>query len=140
MKLLLKRTIKADEYTVGELYINDQYICDTLEDTDRELTDDMSTEKIKNIKIKGQTAIPIGSYIIEITYSPKFKKDLPLLHNVKGFEGIRIHSGNTNKDTEGCILVGTHSSNGYIKDSRIAFNKLMDILQNTDEAISIEIV
>lgn len=82
MLLTLKRTYKGPEYTIGKLYINKEYFCDTLEDA------------IRKEKIYAETAIPFGKYEVTITYSPRFKKNLPLLLNVPGFEGVRIHSGN----------------------------------------------
>lgn len=98
-KIKLKRTDYKETYTVGRLYINNNYFCDTLEDRCR----DLSKEK----KIYSQTAIPKGVYKLVISYSPRFKRLLPLLLNVPFFEGIRIHAGNSSKDTSGCILVGT---------------------------------
>lgn len=91
MKLLLKRIFRGDKYTIGHLYIDGNYYCDVLEDTDRGLSSDMTEEEIQKIKIYGKTAIPKGRYKIEVTYSPKFKRHLPLLIGVKGFSGIRIH-------------------------------------------------
>lgn len=98
-KIKLKRTDYKETYTVGRLYINNNYFCDTLEDRYR----DLSKEK----KIYSQTAIPKGVYKLVISYSPRFKRLLPLLLDVPFFEGIRIHAGNSSKDTSGCILVGT---------------------------------
>lgn len=106
MKLTLIRKYKKDKYCIGKLYIDGEYFCDTLEDKDRGLTDNMTVSEISKIKVKKETAIPTGTYKVTITYSNRFKKNMPLINNVKGFEGIRIHSGNTDKDTEGCILVG----------------------------------
>ena len=94
MELRLERKYRCSNYCIDKLYINNEYFSDALEDPDRGLTDTMSLEKIKKIKIKGNTCIPYGKYNITITYSPRFKKNLPLLNNVKGFDGIRIHSGN----------------------------------------------
>ena len=112
MDLKLKRIYSSDTYTIGHLYINADYYCDTLEDTDRGLSSDMPEEQIKKIKIYGKTAIPTGRYKVEVTYSPKFKRHLPLLIGVKGFTGIRIHSGNTPEDTLGCLLVGYNKEKG----------------------------
>ena len=74
MELLLKRIFRGDKYTIGHLYINGEYFSDTLEDVDRELTNDMSEEEIKKIKVYGKTAVPTGRYKVEVTYSPKFKR------------------------------------------------------------------
>lgn len=106
MEILVKRIARKEKYTIGKMYIDGQYVCDTLEDTDRGLKKSMSLEEIKQKKVYGQTAIPEGKYQIIWSYSNKFKKNLPLLLNVPGYEGIRIHSGNTDVDTYGCILLG----------------------------------
>lgn len=82
-------------------------------------------------KIKSETAIPVGEYRIAITYSPKFKRRMPILLDVPGFEGIRIHSGNTATDTEGCILVGQTRAGQAIYESRIAFKKVYDKIETT---------
>ncbi len=118
MKLYLKRIHKTEHSTIGELYIDGKFQCYTLEDVERE------------VKIKNETAIPKGTYKIVITYSNRFKKQLPLLLNVPNFEGIRIHSGNTNHDTEGCILVGQTRSNDFIGSSRNSFNELFKKIKN----------
>lgn len=139
MNLKIKRIAKQKEYTIGKLYINGKYFCDTLEDTDRGLTSEMNIMKIKTIKVFGKTAIPTGVYDVQLTYSPKFKKILPILQNVKGFSGIRIHQGNFPKDTEGCILVGYNSYKGMVGKSEITLNKLMKILQQNRDKITISI-
>lgn len=131
MLLTLKRTYKGPEYTIGKLYINKEYFCDTLEDA------------IRKEKIYAETAIPFGKYEVTISYSPRFKKNLPLLLNVPNFEGVRIHSGNTKDDTEGCILVGFNKAKGKVLDSRVTFTKLMNIIKPVYEAkekIELEIV
>ena len=95
MELRLERKYRNNNYCIDKLYINGKYFSDALEDPDRGLTDTMSLEEIKKIKIKDNTCIPYGTYNITITYSPRFKRNLPLINNVKGFEGIRVHNGNT---------------------------------------------
>ena len=132
MILTLDRKYKLPTYTIGKLYIDGEYFCDTLEDKDRGLTDDMTVSEISNIKIKKETAIPTGTYKITITYSNRFKKNMPLINDVKGFEGIRIHSGNTNQDTEGCILVGFNKVKGNVINSRDTYNKLFSILSKSN--------
>lgn len=132
MILTLDRKYKLPTYTIGKLYIDGEYFCDTLEDKDRGLTDDMTVSEISNIKIKKETAIPTGTYKITITYSNRFKKNMPLINDVKGFEGIRIHSGNTDKDTEGCILVGFNKIKGNVINSRDTYNKLFSILSKSN--------
>lgn len=128
VQLELKRKYYKNNYTVGKLYINGEYFCDTLEDTDRQLDFNMSIEDINNIKVKGSTAIPTGIYEIQITYSPRFKRKMPLLLNVPGYSGIRIHSGNTHEDTEGCILVGKNKAVGKVLNSRVTYNALFKLL------------
>lgn len=132
MILTLDRKYKLPTYTIGKLYIDGEYFCDTLEDKDRGLTDDMTVSEISNIKIKKETAIPTGTYKITITYSNRFKKNMPLINDVKGFEGIRIHSGNTNQDTEGCILVGFNKVKGNVINSRDTYNKLFSVLSKSN--------
>lgn len=139
IKLKVKRTYHGEYYTIGHLYVNDEYLCDTLEDTDRILNSSMDEETIKKRKVYGQTAIPIGTYKVEITYSPKFKKKLPRLLNVKGFEGILIHSGNTKEDTLGCILVGENKKKGMVLNSRQAMSKLMAKIEDAEE-IELEVM
>ena len=121
MTLLLKRIALRDTYTIGRLYIDGEYFCDTCEDKVR----DLSKEK----KVYGETAIPYGTYRVLWTYSPKFKRYMPLVDNVPYFQGIRIHSGNTAKDSAGCILVGENKVKGKVINSRATVNKLYPIIQ-----------
>lgn len=126
MEVLIDRAWKKDGYTISRLYVNGKLFgCNTLEDTDRGLKQKMDLDEIKNKKVYGQTAIPIGSYECVYTYSNRFKKMLPLLKDVPGFDGIRIHSGNSAKDTEGCILVGLNLKKGMVLNSREWTNKLV---------------
>lgn len=127
MKLLLKRLHRTEHSTIGELYVDGKFECYTLEDKERE------------VKIKSETAIPKGTYIVGITLSNRFKKLLPILINVPNFEGVRIHPGNTNHDTEGCILVGTTRSKDFIGNSRVAFQRLFKKMQSAkDITLTIE--
>ena len=139
MRITLIRIANRPTYCIGKLYIDGKWFCDTLEDTDRGLDDRMSLEEIKKMKIKGETAIPTGIYQVLLTYSPKYKKIMPLINNVKGYSGIRIHSGNTHKDTEGCLLVGKNKEVGKVLDSRITFNALFKKLNQTNGKIIIDI-
>ena len=142
MELRLERKYRNNNYCIDKLYINGKYFSDVLEDPDRGLTDTMSLEEIKKIKIKGNTCIPYGTYNITITYSPRFKKNLPLLNNVKGFDGIRIHSGNKPQDTEGCLLPGFNKVKGQVIDSRVTTDKLITQIQqvlNKGEKVTITI-
>lgn len=122
MELKLKRIAKRDTYTIGRIFIDGDYFCDTLEDKVRDLS--------KERKVKGATAIPTGRYRIVLTYSPRFRRILPQLLDVLYFEGIRIHRGNTHKDTEGCILVGFNKLVGKVIESAVTEQRLMAILQN----------
>lgn len=142
MELKLIRKYRCSNYCIDKLYINNIYFSDVLEDPDRGLQNSMSLEEIQKIKIKGNTCIPYGTYDITVTYSPRFKKNLPLLLNVKGFEGIRIHSGNTPKDTEGCLLPGFNKIKGQVVDSRVTTDKLIAQIQqalNKGEKVTITI-
>ena len=139
MNITLNRIAKKAKYTIGKLYINDKYFCDTLEDTDRGLTQSMTEQQIVSKKVYGETAIPTGTYRIIISYSNKFKKQMPLLLNIPGFAGIRIHSGNTEKDSLGCILVGKNKSVGKVLESRDTYSKLFSILQEANKKETIKI-
>lgn len=128
MKLTLKRIALRPTYTIGKLYIDDAYFCDTLEDTVR---DTNKSGKFDNgeKKIKGKTAIPYGTYEIKWTYSPRFKKYTPQLMNVPSFEGIRVHAGNTSADTEGCLILGENKQVGKVLNSRATINKFYPIIK-----------
>lgn len=139
MNIILNRIAKKAKYTIGKLYINNKYFCDTLEDTDRGLTQSMTEQQIGSKKVYGETAIPTGTYRIIISYSNKFKKQMPLLLNVPGFAGIRIHSGNTEKDSLGCILVGKNKAVGKVLESRDTYSKLFSILQEANKKETIKI-
>ena len=117
MKIEVKRLHRTDNSTIGELTIDGKFECYTLEDIER------------YVKIKGETAIPKGTYKVIINQSNRFKRLLPLLIGVPNFEGVRIHAGNSNHDTEGCILVGQNRSVDYITKSRKAFDSLFAKMQ-----------
>lgn len=134
MELLLKRVKQVKNATCGLLYINGEHFCYTLEDKVRTIKVDCSG------KIKGSTAIPEGKYKVILSYSNRFKKTMPLLLNVPCFTGIRIHSGNTHADTEGCILVGLNQSEDNVFSSRVCFNALMNVLYQANLKESIYIV
>jgi len=132
MKLTLNRKWFTDKSTVGILYINDKFFCYTLEDVVRPVGE----------KIMGKTAIPWGKYRVVITYSNRFKKELPLLIAVPNFVGIRIHAGNKAEDTEGCIIVGNTHSKDWVGDSRTAMTYLMEKIREAialKEDVTIEI-
>lgn len=125
MKLVLDRQPSGLSCTVGELTIDGRTFCNTLEDVVREIPG----RPVDEWKVPGKTAIPSGTYELEITWSTRFKRDLPLIANVPGFTGIRIHAGNTDADTEGCILVGTWSGGEQIHSSSKALDGLLDMLE-----------
>ncbi len=129
MQIELHRKYRKNGYTIGLLYINGQLVCNTLEDTDRGLTSAMSVNDIAAVKVKGKTAIPTGSYPVIMSYSPRFKKQMPLICGVKGFEGIRIHSGNSSDDTEGCILCGKNTEVGRITSSKMWTEKVYEYIR-----------
>lgn len=128
MEIDLERIYKGIDYTIGKLYINGSYLCDTLEDKVRILN---SYED----KVYGETAIPIGRYKVILSYSNHFKRILPEILNVEFFRGVRIHEGNDKDNTEGCVLVGEcrNVEEGYIYNSKKAMKKLMGILQTATD-------
>lgn len=157
MKLRLERNWNKETYTIGKLYYYDEdtgakrYICETLEDTDRRLDSSMSEDAIKKLKVYASTAIPTGKYQITLNVqSPKYSNKqyyklfcngyVPRLLGVKGFDGILIHIGNTNKDTAGCILVGYNKKKGQVINSKKAFEKLYGLLRNAKYGAEIEII
>ena len=129
MELILKRIARKEDYTIGHLMVDGKFFAHTLEDTDRGLTQKMSLSTLLQKKIHSKTAIPTGRYQIVWTYSNHFGKSMPLLMNVPGYAGVRIHSGNSAKDTEGCILVGKNDKIGWISQSREYISKLYPIIE-----------
>ena len=127
MKIKVDRIYKGESYTIGKMYLNGEYFCDTLEDA------------IRPVKIPNETAIPAGTYKVEVTYSPRFKRNLPLLIDVPNYTGIRIHNGSNKDHTSGCILVGFNTSKGILSDSRKTSDKLTNLLKSLSEPIEIEI-
>lgn len=142
MELLLERKWCKSEYTIGRLYIDGKFYCNTLEDTVRDINKN-GTFDCGEFKIKGHTAIPYGEYEVIVNYSPKFKRELPRLLNVPHFEGILIHRGNTHKDSSGCILVGENKKKGMVLNSTKYELELTRILKeaiNRKEKITIKII
>ena len=128
MEIRVKRIARKDGYTIGRMSLNNEYFCDTLEDTDRGLKSTMSEEEILSKKRKGITAIPTGEYDVILTFSPKFKRVLPLFLNVPGYQYIRVHHGNLPSSTDGCLLVGENKIKGQIVNSRATLERLMSVL------------
>lgn len=152
MKLWLDRHYKGKDYTIGKLYIDGVYFCDTLEDIDRGLNQKMPLNEIKQIKIPDETAIPTGIYEITMkVQSPRFAKKeqyafckgyLPRLLNVPGYEGVLLHIGNEKDHSSGCVLVGKNSEKGKVLESTVTFKRLYKKLKEADdkgEKITIEI-
>lgn len=143
MKILVKRIAKRPTYTIGKMYLDGKYFCDTLEDTDRNISQSTPLDTIKKVKLPNNTAIPTGTYKVIVNISPKFKRLLPRLLNVPGFDGVLIHRGNTDKDTSGCILIGENKVVGKVINSTGYETKLVSILnkaQDNKEGITIEII
>ena len=151
MKIKVKRIYRGPEYTIGHLYVNDVYVCDTLEDRDRGLYYHMSLGNIRAKKVPGKTAIPTGTYRMTLDIkSPKFGSKtfyretcegyLPRLIGVPGYDGVLIHVGNTQNDTDGCILVGYNKVKGQVIDSRNAFLKLWNDYLKKAKFDKVEIV
>lgn len=129
IKLLVKREFFAETYTIGKLYVDGVYFCDTLENPVRP----------DGVKIPNETAIPYGTYEVIVNFSPKFKRILPRLLNVPMFDGILIHRGNSVKDTSGCILVGENKVKGMVFNSTPYEEKLVELLKDKkDIEITIE--
>ena len=125
MELILKRIALKETYTIGHLYVDGKYFCDTCEDKVRDLT--------KEQKVYGETAIPYGKYQICLSISPKFKRLLPKLLNVPHFEGILIHRGNTAADSAGCILVGENKEVGKVLNSTVTEQRLVDLMKKAKD-------
>ena len=124
MDMILRRKWATEVSTVGELSIDGKVECYTLEDVVRG----------NEPKVYGKTAIPAGTYKVTVTFSNRFQKPMPLLHDVPGFEGVRIHSGNTSQDTEGCVLVGRVRESDRIGESKLAFEHLFPQIQAAAES------
>jgi hypothetical protein len=142
MKLTLIRKYFTETYTIGDLLIDDNKFCETIEDKDRGLTSSMSIFEINKLKVADQTCIPYGTYKITLdVISPKYSQRdfyrdfanngrVPRLLSVKGFDGILIHSGNSELDTSGCIIIGENKVKGKVINSQLTFKKLYPILSD----------
>lgn len=141
MEILLERSERTSTSTIGVCMVNGIFECYILEDVDRGLRSDIPLDEIKAKKVYGKTAIPTGRYEVVITYSNRFKKPLPLLLNVPGYAGIRIHPGNNAGHTEGCLLPGMEYKPDMVLHSRAAFAKLFEKIKlaTKKEKVFIEI-
>lgn len=149
MKILVKRIAKLPTYTIGRLSIDGKLICDTIEDRDRGLSQDMPLSEIKKKKVYGETAIPTGTYKVTLNVvSPKFKNrawakpyggKVPRLLDVPGYEGILIHPFNTAEESLGCIGPGENTVKGKVLNSTVTFHKIMKILLTAKDDITITI-
>ena len=123
MEIRIDRAWKRPGYTISRVFLDGVRFgdgrkwCNALEDEDRGLKKEMSVDDILSVKVKGNTAIPTGRYEVQMSWSPRFKRMMPLLKAVPGYTGVRIHSGNSAKDTEGCILFGCNDKVGWISNS-----------------------
>lgn len=137
MEPLLLEVVRDDPQpglTRGTLYVDGVHFGCTCEDEDRGLDHTDSLAHVKQVKVQGRTAIPTGTYPVAFTWSPKYKRMMPLVGSVTGFQGIRIHSGNTAADTEGCLLVGKTRTPTGVGSSRLAIAELYKLLQAATDA------
>ncbi len=138
MRLTVKRIALRETYTIGRLLVDGKYICDTLEPTVRDVNRNGIFDGDER-KVPSLTAIPYGHYKVTLTMSPRFGRMLPLLHDVPQFAGVRIHSGNTAADTQGCILVGYNRERGKVLDSRRTEQRLVALMLERRENVDIDI-
>lgn len=138
MDVVIYRKWREKGYTISRMYVDGKFFCHILEDEDRGLMQGMSVGEIMNIKLAGKTAIPVGNYKIIRQWSPRFKKILPSIPNVKGFAGIRMHGGNKSADTDGCPLFGEADEKNirdWVSNSQKQFKRFDTLLQvNNNEA------
>lgn len=148
MIIKVKRIAKKEQYTIGKLYIDDKYICDTIEDKDRGITQKTPLEQIQKVKIPSKTAIPTGKYKVSLNFvSPTFVKKsyyktfcngyLPRLLSVPGFDGILMHRGKSADNSSGCIILGYNKVIGKVTDDQKAFETVYSILKKATDQIYI---
>lgn len=141
MNIYVHRKALKDSYTIGDLYVDGVFFSNTLEDKDRGLSQKLSLSQNKRLKVYGQTAIPVGTYYIDMYYWAKYRKKYPHLKNVPAFEGILIHNGTNKDDTLGCVLVGKNNVVGRITNDGTC-NKLISMIEaelNNGGSVSITI-
>lgn len=140
MKVKVERKWPKSEYTIGRMYIDGEFLCNSLEDADRGLQQWWSLAEIQNAKVYGETAIPKGIYKVTMTYSPRFKRQMPQVMNVPGFTGVRIHSANKATQLEGCIALGFNTQPGMVTKSRMTCKKFEEMLIAAGGTCDLEIV
>lgn len=144
MKVTVRRIAKKPKYTIGRVYIDDVYICDSIEDKDRALTQTTKLQDIKKVKVQNETAIPTGTYKLTMkVQSPRFSRKefykkycngyLPRILNVPGFDGILLHCGATQNSTSGCIILGYNKIVGRVVDSEKAFKTVYETLKTASD-------
>ena len=130
MELNLRRLTFKENYTEGQLFVDGAYFCDTLEDRTRDFNKDGDLDDPGETKVYGETAIPFGTYNVVMSYSNKFKKVMPEIQHVKGFEGIRIHAGTLPQHTLGCVLCGVYEKDGRLTKPRETIKELYPLIQD----------
>ena len=143
MEVTIWRKYRRQGFTISRLYIDGKIFCHILEDEDRGLMQGMSVAEIARIKVAGRTAIPVGDYKIILQWSPRFRKVLPTILNVKGYSGVRMHAGNTSKNTDGCPLFGDADEDNirdWVSNSRKRFNEFFQTLKTAGGEANLHIV
>lgn len=142
LKIVVERKYYKEEYTIGNMFIDGKWFCNTLEDKDRGLSQSLSLSQNKKLKVYGKTAIPKGVYDIEIYFWSKYRINVPLLKDVPAFTGILIHNGRDQNNTLGCILVGLNTIRGKLTDGKKYLTELTKIIKDAKskgEKVIIEI-
>ena len=139
MNLTLERIFFSPTYTIGKLYIDGVYFCDTIEDVNRDLNKDGDLNDVGEGKVYSKTAIPFGKYQVIVNMSPKFKRLLPRLLNVPHFDGVLMHNGTTEKSSAGCIILGKNTIKGQVTDSTRYMNELTNLLNEAQKTRKIYI-
>lgn len=139
MELYLDRIFEGDKYTIGKLTVNGIWLCDILEDKNRDINHDGDLNDEGETKIFGETAIPCGRYKVILSYSPKFGRILPELLDVPHFTSIRMHRGRTAEHSHGCLLTGENKVKGQVLNGDIYERKVIDIISGAIEDVYITI-
>ena len=134
LQVLLTRNYRKEAYTIGRLYVNGQFFCNSLEDKDRGLFQGMPLQDLMLLKVQDQTAIPCGTYKLRVTMSPKFKREMIEVVDVPAFLGIRFHKGANASHTSGCVLVGMNTIKGGLTDGAKYEAELTNLVKSADEA------